>query len=97
MGELHTPGPWHIAAADKDFRIRSHGEPGKPIASLWLNGDDVVANARLIAAAPDLREALDSILQYFADHGSTIPSNYIERGYQALEKAAQRDMAEGGR
>lgn len=54
-------------------------------------------HARLVAAAPDLRGALDAIVQYMADHGSTIPSNYIERAYAALDKAAaQRDMQEVG-
>lgn len=55
----HTPGPWHIRGKQS---IRGHG--GEYIAKTnWQNGE---ANARLIAAAPDLLEALETSLAFVA-------------------------------
>ena len=56
----YTPGPW-IADLYEDgcFVVRPHGEEGPIIAErgVWFD-DESQANARLIAAAPDMREAL---------------------------------------
>ena len=55
----HTPGPW-IADLYEDgcFVVRPHGKEGPLIAErgVWFD-DESHANARLIAAAPDLLEA----------------------------------------
>lgn len=68
----HTPGPWHIKSATASgFKTKSGGNgiyaPARPtddffilqIASMETNlsGQEVEANARLIAAAPELLEA----------------------------------------
>ncbi|ALN73566.1 hypothetical protein [Aureimonas sp. AU20] len=56
----HTPGPWHVAMRQRiGITVRAAEE--KPIADIWQNGDDPMANARLIAAAPDLLKALQTI------------------------------------
>ena len=60
MRTKHTPGPWH---ATSDLRIRT--KDGVNVSQCLttystLNQSD--ANARLIAAAPDLLEAHDRIL-----------------------------------
>jgi hypothetical protein len=70
--QTHTPGPWlaclnvptaiipgHIIKADYD--------PNRPIASLWRGGGskgelEQIANARLIAAAPDLLAACEEFV-----------------------------------
>lgn len=54
-----TPGPWE--AYDNDQYIRSEG---RCVAKLdWVVRDDLdKANARLIAAAPDLLEALEYLV-----------------------------------
>ena len=62
----HTPGPWRMSAAIRwdEFDIRDAGSSGgyAPIAK--VKGDkrstleQAAANARLIAAAPELLEAL---------------------------------------
>lgn len=56
MTAQHTPGPWHVA---NDVQIRSEKHQ---IAKVWMmrNGEGN-ANARLIAAAPDLLEALQML------------------------------------
>ena len=49
----HTPGPWHIA---NGVQIRSNRDQ---IAKIWMMRDgEGRENARLIAAAPDLLDAL---------------------------------------
>ena len=65
----HTPGPWHVIEACYEAYRGSHsiGSVDVRVAKVARNGviaavlrDDVEgeANARLIAAAPDLLEAL---------------------------------------
>ena len=66
----HTPGPWRIVREDQTVIL----SPDTSIAMLFRDGDveysdfkspfdDVFeANARLIAAAPDLLEALKMII-----------------------------------
>jgi hypothetical protein len=49
----HTPGPWHVKDFDGD-QIMVRGERSMPAV---CTGPDRWANARLIAAAPELLEA----------------------------------------
>ena len=72
--QKHTPGPWRVG--DGSFVIGNHPAPG-------ITGSDDVhhygghlicesvsqANARLIAAAPELLEAAKQALQVFVDQG----------------------------
>jgi len=53
----HTPGPWHFEAG----RIWQRGDNPQPIAYADTYPDEIEreANARLIAAAPELLAALD--------------------------------------
>lgn len=66
MTQKHTPGPW-VADLGEAFHIRE--QDGGRVAQLVFtagrygmkgrrNGDEVAANARLIAAAPELLAAL---------------------------------------
>ena len=56
MTTKHTPGPWHIA---NGVQIRSNRDQ---IAKIWMMRDgEGRENARLIAAAPDLLEALNEL------------------------------------
>lgn len=61
MSNGHTPGPWSI---DKEERWVIHEPEGKSgtlvVPEIYLDDDEAIANARLIAAAPDLLEALES-------------------------------------
>lgn len=64
----HTPGPWKVVAHPKVARVesmRSVGHGANGMASVaWLTGGALnqEANARLIAAAPDLLAALKDLL-----------------------------------
>jgi len=61
--EKHTPGPWAVDGKGSQAIVRAND---LRIVSIRhrLDGDEHEANARLIAAAPELLEALRSILPY---------------------------------
>lgn len=71
----HTPGPWFIklSVVSKNRCIYSSGvrdeHGGYGIGEAWdLNGNpENAANARLIAAAPDLLEALVKLVAIYDD------------------------------
>ena len=55
----HTQGPWHTAG-EQGVQIRSAKDQ---IAKVWtMRGNEWKANARLIAAAPELLEALQEVV-----------------------------------
>lgn len=66
----HTPGPWYLdidkTGGNWDYNIRQKTNLGKgrqiaelnPHVNPFKNGESVESNAALIAAAPDLLEAL---------------------------------------
>lgn len=67
----HTPGPWIAAplgVLSRDHTVSAYGGPllGRVrIADVFVGENlDVCANARLIAAAPDLLEAVSDMLRY---------------------------------
>jgi hypothetical protein len=71
MNAKHTPGPWHVLALGKSCHFAIATKNAAPIQagiafcdykSINLRHEDHLANARLIAAAPDLLEACVYIL-----------------------------------
>jgi hypothetical protein len=92
MTTEHTPGPWRVrGGAAKVFAYDIVGPNGEDIG--YANSSDgadepamypVEANARLIAAAPDLIEALRGILEI----GKRDLSNPKYDGYFASAVAA---------
>ena len=73
----HTPGPWKIfwRTNDMDYTwpIVGIGEAnGEGVVDcgfgVWRDGEEALANARLIAAAPDLLAALKGMLDHCALH-----------------------------
>lgn len=78
----HTPGPWHVGVERKQCVYSGVAEVAgtKFIADLsnpFDDGDTIQANARLIAAAPDLLEACKAI--------STDPGDMASGHEQALK------------
>jgi len=63
----HTPGPWKVTAGIVDNpRLMVEDDIGNPVCAMSLRGvyGDTVkmtANAHLIAAAPEMLEALERI------------------------------------
>ena len=82
----HTPGPW-FAVADKGQTIIRTSRSSAAFSPLAIvKGDkrdtlkDQEANARLIAAAPDLLEALSEIIN---DGGKFVMTNETHRKARA--------------
>jgi hypothetical protein len=85
----HTLGPWHTAG-DQGVQIRSAKDQ---IAKVWtMRGDEWKANARLIAAAPELLEALqlaDAMLS-----GANMNASVVERKVRAAIAKATGSFGE---
>lgn len=70
----HTPGPWKIIRGDDELFISSASRKGKvEIATIDTGyirsfAAEQRANARLIAAAPDLLENLQGCMEALASH-----------------------------
>ena len=68
MKPKHTPGPWFSSE-----NLNLFAETGEHLADLdtsteELPSEQIYANARLIAAAPDLLAALVEMIVLYADH-----------------------------
>jgi len=58
----HTPGPWTVQPGGYCHSvIHRAGHPDQVVANAYGNEETVAANAAIIAAAPDLLAALESI------------------------------------
>jgi len=89
---MHTPGPWQAYAGHDDqfldepliLRPLGRGVPDEAVARVIDTGNQKTtdANARLIAAAPALLEALQALLPE-----SWEPGDYLESRTAALAKA----------
>ena len=87
----HTPGPWHLeereyAGVMWDAIVRNH--ENDPVASVGMAGYTKAtgqANARLIAAAPEMLEALKATVVNVDTLRFTLPS--IDRVLAAIAKA----------
>lgn len=88
MTSKHTPGPWVIDGHNMSSIIRCTAPKGHPDAKhvcgdyetiADCKGDNWKANARLIAAAPDMLEALRQCSDWFIGGG-------IEPDGEALQR-----------
>ncbi len=100
----HTQGPWHVGAGNGEgsifaengrTRLEIGGTTLYPIARMgkgW-NEEEDEANARLIAAAPEMLEALREMLSMFVDHEQydEDSAQVISQTRQVLAKAEGRD------
>jgi hypothetical protein len=87
----HTPGPWHVDAGDYKYHIYYSREQSDHYF-VEVDGDDddeAKANARLIAAAPDLLAALKALL-FNAQHGNGLDAHYRAQG-EALVAIAKAE------
>ncbi len=86
----HTPGPWKLEITNTGFRViysdstlRSH-IAALHEAALCEEHGDTFANARLIAAAPELRELVEQAYDRFTDNDFMPPNDKLSLW---LEKA----------
>jgi hypothetical protein len=85
MDAKHTPGPWHttkfqpgeVFAENGRMRMENGGTTLYPIAKAIDFDGEMEANARLIAAAPELEAEAIGILRHF--DRDNIPVNQEER------------------
>ena len=75
----HTPGNWSIMSDQPGpVTILTRAYPRKPIGYIntWGCSIEWMANARLIAAAPDLLKASKDLLEFAEWYGQKYPSSY---------------------
>jgi len=94
MTDRHTPGPW-IPDLGEVYRVRSQQDGGQIAIMMNLKGaglragDEVAANARLIAAAPDLLEALGNCVSLLSAYTNddAVGIVILEQARSAIAKA----------
>ncbi|MHC3750729.1 hypothetical protein ACYKDZ_17815 [Stutzerimonas stutzeri] len=89
MSNVHTPGPWSFRGCDGGWAIDFNEDQEQVVDYVYEEAD-----ARLIAAAPELLEALEDIANDYAerfdmDSQSTNPGMkvVVENARAALAKA----------
>ena len=101
MNTKHTPGPWNVSPSAKASTLtRVFDETGKLVASAngpgLFEGGEAEANARLIAAAPDLLAALvklEDFMRWAQDNADTrgfldaVDHANVTQAQQAIAKA----------
>jgi hypothetical protein len=90
-----TPGPWVVANGAQVWhsghntvespRICTLQNAAKPVRQ--LSDDEMIANARLIAAAPDLYAALEGLMRWCAGDVLDVPE--VNAARAALAKAVR--------
>ena len=85
-----TPGPWKVVRYANEFhpRIESDLDPNCAVGEAFVGSDYCDANARLIAAAPDLYEVLSAIMTHHDGFFvATFELELADQAYAALAKA----------
>ena len=102
----HTPGPWFIkpisnATVEGNLNIIQTGSPtGKgyhiSYSTSWDDNEDTKleaqANANLIAAAPDLLESLQALLNSWSNGSAEDFSNSEKKARAAISKALGEEL-----
>ena len=93
MKMKHTPGPWEYGE-ERGCCREIHADNGPELYAIaqTRHGDPEIceANARLIAAAPDLLDELETLVRYA--QGADIPPNVaVDRARAAIAKATSRE------
>lgn len=87
----HTPAPWTIRTDSEDpqaINIRSESVPF--VASVWGDGGPSfkqAANARLIAAAPDLLAALQKLVRAIDRAPANFADGLADQAREVIAKA----------
>jgi hypothetical protein len=96
----HTPGPWKWAKSRGMNAYEIHGADGSYIGDVWgvdepvpngIKREHQKPNARLIAAAPEMLEALRDVLEMIATDDLVPESvSYMQQARAAIAKAEGR-------
>lgn len=98
----HTPGPWAVSKYNHRIKIIKELDAEVYVVVCYLKNNHAEANARLIAAAPDLLEAarlgldfakivLQDYLEVGANEEDTIATEVINKIEAAIQKAEGRE------
>ena len=96
MTTQHTPGTWnfHTTAGDHQFAIYSEAdETGKDLALVYNRNENSKADAKLLAAAPDLLAALKNlhtIVMQSNDRSifdNSTRAEIVAKAYTAIQRA----------
>lgn len=94
----HTPGPWRLSGHSEDSPEKLSVEDGNGYFIAEVDfGLAQKANARLIAAAPELLEALKELVKANEDHNESVSKvigelpgwkdSYLDKARSAIAKA----------
>lgn len=80
----HTPGPWENRPYPNQLNRQARiGTNDRTVASVWADNREGEANAHLIAAAPDLLDALAGFAEaYCPTDGSPLSWEECNEAYQ---------------
>ena len=86
--QTHTPGPWHMLVTQYRIEVATMSKPHSSYA--FSLGDE--ANARLIAAAPELLAHLKMLVSVIRE-GVAIPSDgaAVNAALEVIAKAERGD------
>lgn len=83
----HTPGPWYV---EDGFVWRDNETIADPHCSLLFDSEEMEDNARLIAAAPDLLAALESLLAVCVEELDDKRTPEMRQARNAIAKAKRQ-------
>lgn len=91
----HTPGPWAIGTFNDIYATRTDSRLATVIGAREGN-QDALANAHLIAAAPQLLRELKSAIFYIETYGGEVTTSFASGGNlraikQLIAEAEGRD------
>lgn len=92
----HTPGPWHIDRQSPHSPICIKPFPGRVICDIDGTDAEAEANARLIAAAPELLQTIRSDRVAFGERIEVLEEEKRELGVSD-EEFADQDIIENYR
>jgi len=105
-GGKHTSGQWHLSCWDKNDQPQITAESGRLVAicahECVAPKDELEANAHLIAAAPDLLEALENFSKLRGAFQAWAVDNRIPgwqndvKLFEIADTAIARACGEGG-
>lgn len=97
--QKHTPGPWHVSDVQGKNTFTVYAREDAPVRSNWIcQGPNVgamtepdeatcMANARLIASAPELLEALKELQTAYATSLEDSACNMIDASWRKARAA----------
>ncbi len=103
MKTKHTPREWmaeqepfyNYKGKDVRISIRTNGSTLRPSIAFGMSAEEAKANAKLIAAAPELLEALNILYVQLTNKLRTEPTLFdnhenLKRGYKAAKNAIKK-------